>query len=49
MNMMYLSPNLRREFLDEILSKTFEEYSNYLKKYKNILISRNKLLKNIRE
>lgn len=49
MNMMYLSPSLRREFLDEIIIKTFPEYSDFSKKYKNILISRNKILKNIRE
>jgi DNA replication and repair protein RecF len=49
MNMMYLSPSLRRDFLDEILSKTFENYRTLLSEYKKILISRNKLLKNIRE
>ena len=49
MNMMYLSPSLRRDFLDEILSKSFLEYNSYLKEYKKILISRNKVLKNIRD
>jgi len=49
MNIMYLSPSLRRDFLDEILSKTFENYRILLSEYKKILISRNKLLKNIRE
>ena len=49
MNIMYLSPNLRRNFLDEILSSSFEEYKNIMSEYKKILISRNKVLKNIRE
>jgi recombinational DNA repair ATPase RecF len=49
MNMMYLSPSLRRDFLDEILLKTFLEYKNLLNDYKKILISRNKVLKNIKE
>ena len=49
MNIMYLSPSLRRDFLDEILSKTFTNYKKILSEYKKILISRNKILKNIRE
>ena len=49
MNMMYLSPSLRRDFLDETLSKTFPEYKKLQSEYKKILISRNKLLKNIRD
>lgn len=49
MNMMYLSPSLRRDFLDETLSKTFTEYKKLQSEYKKILISRNKLLKNIRD
>lgn len=49
MNIMYLSPNLRRDFLDNILENSFGDYSNALKKYKNILTSRNRLLKNINE
>jgi len=46
---MYLSPSLRRDFLDEILLKTFPDYKKILNNYKKILISRNKILKNIRE
>lgn len=49
MNMMYLSPSLRRNFLDNILINSFEEYSKILKDYKKIVISRNKTLKNINE
>ncbi len=49
MNMMYLSPSLRRDFLDQILLNTFDLYSKVLKEYKNILKSRNKTLKAINE
>ncbi len=49
MNMMYLSPSLRRDFLDDILWSTFEWYEKINKDYKNIVKNRNKLLKNIRD
>lgn len=49
MNMMYLSPSLRRDFLDTILSHSYKEYAKLLKNYKDILKNRNKVLKNIRE
>jgi recombinational DNA repair ATPase RecF len=49
MNIMYLSPSLRRDFLDNILLNTFEKYETALKEYKNILKSRNKTLKAIQE
>ena len=47
MNLMYLSPNLRRDFLDNILSNSFLEYEILLKEYKKILKHRNKTLNNI--
>lgn len=49
MNMMYLSPNLRRDFLDNILKSSFSEYEQLLLDYKKILKSRNKTLKSIHE
>ncbi|NUJ97642.1 DNA replication/repair protein RecF [Candidatus Gracilibacteria bacterium] len=49
MNMMYLSPSLRRDFLDSILSHSYGEYAKLLKSYKDILKNRNKVLKNIKE
>lgn len=49
MNMMYLSPSFRRDFIDDILSNSFTQYNKINKDYKNILRNRNKLLKNIRE
>jgi len=49
MNIMYLSPSLRREFLDNILSNSYPEYGKILKEYKAIVKNRNKVLKNISE
>lgn len=49
MNMMYLSPSLRRDFLDDLLKSSFEEYENISTNYKKIIKHRNKTLKNILE
>ncbi len=49
MNMMYLSPSYRRDFIDDILSNTFPSYDKLNKNYKNIIRNRNKLLKSIKE
>lgn len=47
MNLMYLGPSHRRDFLDEILSQSFPEYRSKLLAYKKIVSNRNRLLKNI--
>jgi len=47
MNMMYLSPSLRRDFLDNVLKSSFPEYNDVLNAYKKSLSNRNKVLKNI--
>lgn len=49
MNIMYLSPSLRRDFLDNIISNNFPNFSKINKEYKNIVRNRNKILKNIKE
>jgi len=49
MNMMYLSPSLRRDFIDNILINSYPEYEKHLKEYKSIVKNRNKVLKNINE
>ena len=49
MNLMYLSPSLRRSFLDKILNNSFPEYESITKKYKKIIKNRNIILKKIRE
>ena len=47
MNIMYLSPSLRRDFLDNILKSSFSGYEKLMSEYKKILKSRNQILKNI--
>lgn len=47
MNMAYLSPSLRRDFLDDALKSSYYDYEIFLKDYKKILKSRNNLLKAI--
>jgi len=49
MNLMYLSPDLRRDFLDEAISNSFSEYEKFIKEYKHIVRQRNKMLKYIHE
>lgn len=49
MNMMYLSPSLRRDFFDEALKSCYVDYESLLKEYKKILKSRNSFLKAISE
>lgn len=49
MNMIYLSPSLRRDFLDDTLKSSYSEYENLLKNYRKILKSRNSILKAIHE
>lgn len=49
MNLMYLSPSLRRDFLDKTLINSYPEYAQLLKEYKKITTSRNKFLKSIAE
>ncbi|EKE26868.1 MAG: DNA replication and repair protein recF [uncultured bacterium (gcode 4)] len=46
-NIVYLWPSLRRDFLDEILSLTFLEFTKIKSDYLKILRNRNKLLKDI--
>ncbi len=49
MNLLYLSPSLRREFLDDILKSSYPDFEEVKKSYKKILKSRNSLLKAISE
>jgi DNA replication and repair protein RecF len=49
MNLFYLWPKYRRDFLDNILINSFDEYDALLKEYEKILKTRNKILKNIQE
>ncbi len=47
MNLLYLGPSLRRDFLDEILLIAHPEFLSIRRKYYQILRSRNALLKSI--
>lgn len=49
MNMMYLSPSERRDFLDQTLIQSHSSYKKNLWEYKKVLLSRNRVLKNIFE
>lgn len=49
MNIMYLSPSLRRNFLDQILINSYPNYEKLLNEYKKVIKNRNKVLKNIWE
>ena len=47
MNLLYLWPSHRRDFIDEILIQAFPEYKKILLWFKKVLTHRNKVLKNI--
>lgn len=47
MNLFYLWPKNRRDFIDDLLSDLFQEYQELLKTYENIVKNRNKVLQNI--
>jgi len=49
MNLFFLWPSLRRDFLDQILLSSYTEYDKILKNYKKSLLNRNKVLKSIAE
>jgi len=49
LNMLYLSPSMRRDYLDTVLSQTDREYVAALSNYEKVLKQRNRLLSQIRE
>ncbi|MCH2189113.1 DNA replication and repair protein RecF [Candidatus Gracilibacteria bacterium] len=49
MNIMYLSPSLRRDFLDQVITTAYPHYSELLKKYKAIVTNRNKTLQSVQQ
>jgi len=49
LNMLYLSPSLRRKYMNIVLCQTDKKYLNALSKYKKVLKQRNALLHEIRE
>lgn len=49
MNLFYLWPKYRRDFLDQALINAFEGFGEILKHYEKVVKNRNKILKNIFE
>lgn len=49
MNMLYFSPSVRRDYIDDILSRTFAQFSLIRRDFDQIMRQRNALLKKIRE
>lgn len=49
MNLTYLAPPLRREYMDSILDRAFGQFGKTKREYDHVLRQRNALLKNIRE
>jgi DNA replication and repair protein RecF len=49
MNLLYFAPNIRREYMDSILERAFEQFSKVRKEYEQVVKQRNALLKKIRE
>lgn len=49
MNILYFSPAMRREYLDDILSRAYAQFPIVKRDYEQIMRQRNSLLKKIRE
>ncbi|PIR96659.1 MAG: hypothetical protein COT91_05350 [Candidatus Doudnabacteria bacterium CG10_big_fil_rev_8_21_14_0_10_41_10] len=49
LNLLQLSPSLRREYLDDILLQTNKDYEEELSSYTKVVSQRNELLYNIRQ
>lgn len=49
MNLLYFAPNMRRDAMDLVLSRVYEQFSGVKRDYELTMRQRNALLKNIRE
>ncbi len=49
MNLLYFAPNIRREYIDNILERSHEQFSKVRRNYDTVMRQRNTLLKKIRE
>lgn len=49
MNILYFAPGYRREYLDDILSRSFAQFAKIKKDYELVMRQRNALLKKIKE
>ena len=49
MNLLYFAPSMRRDAMDLILARTYEQFSATKREYEAIMRQRNALLKKIRD
>jgi DNA replication and repair protein RecF len=49
MNLLYFAPSMRREWVDEILERTFSQFHLVKREYETVMRQRNALLKKIRD
>lgn len=49
MNLLYLAPSLRRDYIDSILEQKYEQFAGVKRQYDTVVRQRNALLKNVRE
>ncbi len=49
MNLLYFSPGIRRDYVDNILSRTYAQFSKVKREYEGTMRQRNALLKKIRD
>ena len=49
MNLLYFVPSIRRDYIDNILERSFEQFRMVHREYETIMRHRNALLKNIRD
>ena len=49
MNLLYFAPSMRRDYIDSILERKYEQFRNVRRDYEGVMRQRNALLKNIRE
>ena len=49
MNILYFAPAMRRDYLDDVLTRGYAQFASVKKNYENVMRQRNALLKKIRE
>jgi DNA replication and repair protein RecF len=49
MNLLYFAPSTRRDYIDSILARTYEQFPRLKREYETAMRQRNALLKNIRD
>ncbi len=49
MNLLYFAPSIRRDYIDLILARSYEQFSKVRRDYELVMRQRNALLKKIRD